>query len=313
MVPSTKGLVPGSDLAARFRKLLARSPGDQATLKDINWTITEMRPLLDSANMMPANWENLADHCKQSENQAMVIVQGTDTLAYTASALAFLLSSTEKTIIISGAQKPLEAEHGDAAGNLIGALVAARDAKFGVWVYFDKQLLPASRVVKKDALNPAGFAAPRRGLGSAPSNNTPLKWQAKTRNWSDLNIPVVHFTPGEMGTHLDTLIAADPQAIILSLYGLGTLPDRNAEVLGALAIAQSQDVVVVAISQSYIGQIDFSVYATGSKLAKLGVISGRDMTLEAAYTKLMVLFRMGYSRDEIRALLPRPIANELSP
>ncbi|MCP4011463.1 MAG: asparaginase, partial [Proteobacteria bacterium] len=108
------------------------------------------------------------------------------------------------------------------------------------------------------------------------------------------------------------LIATHPDAIILSLYGLGTFANHNQALLDALATAHKQGIIVVAISQCFIGYIDFSVYATGAQLSRMGVLSGRDITLEAAYTKLMILFRLGYSTQQIRTLFEQNLSHEMS-
>jgi len=118
--------------------------------------------------------------------------------------------------------------------------------------------------------------------------------------------------PGYRPSHLAALIATRPNAIILSLYGLGTFADHNKALLDALATAHKQGTIVVAISQCYIGYIDFSVYAAGAHLNQLGVLSGRDITLEAAYTKLMILFRLGYSTQQIKTLFEQNLSNEMS-
>ncbi len=307
------GLVPAPDLATRLKVLLDASSEYNKPLDAINWSLTETTPLLDSANIVPADWEAMAKLClEHKQADAIIFVHGTDTLAYTSSALAFLLPTIDIPIIITGSQKPLEAPDSDALDNLAGAMLEAGRAKPGVWVYFDFRLMPGARVVKKDAIHFAGFDTPRLPASAEHGTTTRIDWQGSRRDWDSTEVAYVHMVPGYRPSHLTALIATRPDAIILSLYGLGTLADNNTALLDALGSAQKQGIIVVAISQCYIGNIDFSVYATGAQLARLGILSGRDITLEAAYTKLMILFRLGYSARQIRALFEQNLSNEMS-
>lgn len=307
------GLVPAPGLAQRLKALLGATSQYNRQLEKIDWTLTECTPLLDSANIVPADWERMAEQCLENKQaDAIVIVHGTDTLAYTSSALAYLLQDIDIPVIITGSQQPMEAPGSDALGNLAGAMFKARQTRPGVWVYFDQRLMPGARVVKKDALHFAGFDTPRLFRSTENNATVQITWQATPRKWDSIQIANVHMMPGYPVPYLDALIATRPNAIILSLYGLGTLADQETELLDALRTAHEQGVIMVAISQCYIGRIDFSVYATGAQLARIGVLNGRDITLEAAYTKLMLLFRLGYSVSQIEGLFEQSINHEMS-
>ncbi len=307
------GLVPASGLAQRLKALLGDTRKYKSQLEEINWGLTECAQLLDSANIVPADWERMADQClEHKQADAIVLVHGTDTLAYTSCALAYLLQKIDIPVIITGSQKPLEAPGGDALDNLAGAMLKAGHTEPGVWVYFDQRLMPATRVVKKDAIHFAGFDTPRLLRSTESIAATQITWQTTPREWESIQIVNIHMMPGYQARYLDALIATRPNAIILSLYGLGTLADHNTELLEALCKAHEQGIIIVAISQCYIGHIDFSVYATGAQLTQIGVLNGRDITLEAAYTKLMVLFRLGYSISQIEALFELNISDEMS-
>ena len=319
MIPGAHGLEPAGDLAMRFEQALNDIPGSRDQLNAVHWNFVEHQPLLDSANMQPADWESIANTCiGLLDADALIIIHGTDTMAYTASALAYLLGPISIPVLITGAQKPLSEKGSDALGNLLGAMIQARNLSVtqslhSVWVYFHQRLLPATRVVKKSALDFDGFDAPRTGRDSAPPS-PPLKLHSASpaRAWNDIRIVTVVMQPWYPAIQLRALTGTRPQAIILALYGLGTLADMNHDLLSALEEAQHQGIILIAISQCYIGSIDFDIYATGRKLAQLGILSGEDITLEAAYTKLLVLFRRGYSTDEIKQLFVRPIANDMS-
>jgi len=313
MQAGAHGLVPASGLAARINVLLDASSKYKNQLDDIEWSLTENTPLLDSANIVPDDWEHMAKLCLEHKGaDAIVIIHGTDTLAYTSSALAFLLQDINIPVIVTGSQKPLHAPDSDALNNLIGAMLEARQVPPGLWVYFDHRLMSGVRTVKKDAIHFDGFDTPRLLQGSKAGVSEKIMWQASARDWDAIQITNVHMMPGYPVRHLNALIEARPDAIILSIYGLGTFADQNIALLEALHKAREQNIIVVAISQCYIGYVDFSVYATGRQLTALGVLSGRDITLEAAYTKLMVLFRLGYTIEQIKDLFERNINYEMN-
>jgi L-asparaginase len=314
MQPGHQGLVPASNFTGRLNAALEASPEHKHQLDQVEWSLTESATLLDSANIVPANWEELAGLCLNTKGaDGIVIIHGTDTLAYTSSALAYFLQDIKVPIILTGSQKPLGAKKSDALDNLVGAMLEVARAKPGVWVYFHQQLMPGARVVKKDAIGFAGFATPR--LTTLPEKAGPcpsINWQQSHRDWSSIQIATTQMVPGYNADHLGALINTRPDAIILSLFGLGTLADQNGALLSALRTAKQKNIVVTAVSQCYIGQIDFSVYSTGAQLALLGVLNGRDLTLEAAYTKLMVLLRMGYPVERVKQLFEQRLANDMS-
>jgi L-asparaginase len=254
----------------------------------------------------------LAERClAHKQADAILIIHGTDTLAYTSSALAFLLQDIAIPVIVTGSQKPLDAPRSDAMDNLVGAMLEARLASPGVWVYFNHRLMRGVRTVKKDAIHDDGFDTPRL-LQTSKTDITTLRWQPNPRDWDSIQVANVHMVPGYSANHLSALIKTQPDAIILSLYGLGTLADQNTALLEVLHRARAQNIILAAVSQCYIGYVDFSVYATGKQLTTLGVLSGRDITLEAAYAKLMVLFRLGYTIDQIKDLFEQNIKHEMS-
>ena len=313
MVAGSQGLVPAPDLHRRFEKALSAAPDISHSLRNISWSFIERTPLLDSANITPSDWESIARACRDTRGlSGLVIIHGTDTLYYKASALAFLLADTSIPVVITGAQKPLDVADGDALSNLQGAMLAASKYDAGVWVYFDRQLMPAARTVKKDAIHSDGFAAPRATPPYAQMPGKALSPQATLRDWSDISVVVVHMLPGYSVKQPSALINTHPDAIILELYGMGTLADQNSELLLQLANARNNNIVLVAISQCYIGTIDFDLYAPGQALKQLGALNAQDMTLEAAYSKLMLLFRLGYPDEDIRQLFLSPIASEMS-
>ena len=198
MQESAHGLVPAPGLAARLNAQLDANSELNQQAAQVQWSLFENDPLLDSANIVPENWETIAEQCRDSQAyQGIIVIHGTDTLAYTASALAFLLQHIDIPIILTGAQKPLGVTAGDALHNLVGAMLAARRAEPGVWVYFHHQLMPGARVVKKDAISFQGFTAPR--LTPLALNEPPsvvhIDRQAQVRDCSAVKVATSHLLP----------------------------------------------------------------------------------------------------------------------
>jgi len=304
MQAGKQGLTPAGGLDRRLRVALKESALPHHALTGISWKVHENPVLLDSANIGPTDWETLARQCREMQDiDAIVIIHGTDTLAYSACALAFFLQATRIPVVLTGSQLPLGTAKSDALDNISGAMQHAANGRPGVWVYFDRQYMPAARVVKKDALSFRGFSAPRAGPDSVDAvNHLSIDWQPVPRKWSAVQIASAHMVPGYSVNQLIALISSQPNAIILSLYGRGTFPDRNQALMQALIRARQQGILLVAVSQCYIASIDLSIYATGTGLGRIGVLSGRDITFEAAYAKLMVLYRLGYPPEEIERL-----------
>ncbi|MCP4010818.1 MAG: asparaginase, partial [Proteobacteria bacterium] len=197
------GLEPAPDLAARLEVLFGASDKYKNQIDTINWSLTETAPLLDSANIVPSDWEAMANLClKHKQADAIIFVHGTDTLAYTSSALAFLLPTIDIPVIITGSQKPLEAPGSDALDNLAGAMLEVDRAGPGVQVYFDFRLMPGARVVKKDAIHFAGFDTPRLSGSAERATTTPIGWQASRRGWDSIEVACIHMVPGYQPNHL---------------------------------------------------------------------------------------------------------------
>ncbi len=319
MEPSDQGLVPARNLAQHFEQALNQAPDLKADLSHVQWSITSLPVLLDSANIQPQHWEALAKQCiaitiDETKIDGIVIIHGTDTLAYTASALAYFLSDIKLPVIITGSQKPLyqtQNSLSDALDNLSGSLLIAGKTKAGVYVFFHDMLMPAARVVKKDAISFDGFATPRLSENITRTKPYALNWQNQNRPWASCHVAIVYMMPGFKPAQLKAIIETQPSAIILSLYGAGTLPDQDPELIETLTYAQAQNIILVGVSQCYIAKVDFSIYAAGNILHSLGVLNGKDLTLEAAYTKLMVLLRMGYTNDDIKHLFITPLVGEM--
>jgi L-asparaginase len=291
------------------------------------YTIHEYTPLLDSSNILPDDWwtiaQDIAAHYEAYDG--FVVLHGTDTMAYTASALAFMLEGLRKPVILTGSQIPLVELRNDARENLITSLlIAARYPVPEVCLYFANKLLRGCRAVKVSADDLDAFASPNYlPLGEAgvginiaweralplPPEGSPLKIRRLRQSY----VGALRLFPGITAPVLNNLLQPPLQGLVLEAYGVGNGPDRDPAFLSALKEAVDRGVVIVDCTQCLQGTVDLDGYATGNALKTAGVISGYDMTSEAALTKLYYLFSQGYPPDEVKAQVKASLRGELTP
>lgn len=309
MQASANGLAPASGFEARMREQLANQSIPA-------WRFREMSPLIDSANMTPAYWQRLRSAVVEAVDEgcdAVLILHGTDTLAYSAAAMSFQLLGLPAPVLFTGSMLPAGVPDSDAWENVSGALTALGEGlASGVQLYFHGQLLPPTRCAKVRSFGRHPFAALQR-MGNQPrAESLPAALdyrQPKTM----ADIGVLPLVPGMRAALVDSLVDSGIQALILECYGSGTGPSDNPEFLASLKRAQARDVVVVAITQCHEGGVELDVYEAGSRLRDAGVLSGAGMTREAAFGKLHALLGAGLANDEIRRLVELDLGTEALP
>lgn len=290
--------------------------------------LEECDPLLDSADMRPADWLRMADRIAANYEafDGFVILHGTDTMAYTASALPFMLRGLAKPVILTGAQIPLGSVRSDARDNVVTSLaIAARGDVPEVCVYFAEKLMRGCRTVKVNADGLDAFASPNypplgeAGIDIRIRHELVRKpgAQLEALHVQPLDGPVVgalRLFPGISARMLDNILRPPLQGLVLETYGVGNGPSRDPELLAVLRRAtQGPDpIVVVATSQCVRGTVDLGEYKTGAVLRDAGVRSGRDMTSEAALAKLYYLIRLGLTQAEIAVEIERDLVGELT-
>ena len=312
MQMSEAGLAPASGFEARLRAEQALHPERPTPA----WQFRELSPPIDSANMRQANWLAMRDAIVQAVDHdgfdAVLLLHGTDTLAYSAAALSFLLLGIPVPVLLTGSMLPAGSPGSDAWPNLFGALATlAEGCRPGVHLYFDGQLLHGARAskLKSEAFDAfVNMARPRHGqcLEQLPEA---LHYRRPRRA---VALAVVPLFPGLGAVQLRAVLASGVQGVLLECYGSGTGPADDAEFLAALREARQRGVVLGAISQCPLGHVDFAVSAAGSALAEAGLVSGGGMTREAALGKLFGLLGAGLPAAEVERLFALDLCGELA-
>lgn len=309
--------------AGHLASLLAAMP-ELASPELPETELVEFDPLLDSADMAPSDWLRVARLIERryAEFDGFVVLHGTDTLAYTSAALSFLLEGLGKPVVVTGSQVPLGEVRSDARENLIGALlVAAAGAVREVSVCFGGLVLRGNRVTKVSSTGFDAFDSPnhpplaRLGVTMELGPAAPRPAQAGPLRVADLapvSVAALRLFPGITPELVANVLRPPLAGLVLETYGAGNAPSRDPRLLEAIATAVERGVVVVNTTQCLRGGVDMDGYATGSALRRAGVVSGADMTPEAALAKLIWLLGQGLEPERVRELAARDLRGELT-
>jgi L-asparaginase len=300
------------------------------TLKNLalELTVISFEKPIDSSNIDPEHWKILAQIIAEhyDTHDGFVVLHGTDTMAYTASALSFMLAGLTKPVVFTGAQLPISEPRSDARENLITALELASAKKDGealvpeVCIYFDYELLRGNRSKKVESLQfdafDSGNYPPLAKAGvkidynfSAIRKSVDNKLHVYTK--LDTNIAILKLFPGIPDITIQAILRISGlRAVILETYGAGNAP-TSAALLKGLEQAIAKGLLVLNISQCPGGRVIQGRYETSRELQKIGVIGGADMTTEAAVTKLMVLIGE-FGSEKTKELISDSLAGELS-
>lgn len=293
--------------------------------------IEEFEPLLDSSNMAPADWLEIAGAVRRQHARydGFLVLHGTDTMAYTASALSFMLEELRKPVLLTGSQIPLSETRNDAQANLLTSLILlgryhARMAE--VLLYFDNLLLRGNRSTKVDSDAFAAFDSPKFPALGRTGIEIDIDWRLVTPPPAEAaaapprvvelgraTVASIRIFPGIRAAYLANILAPPVEGVVLECFGSGNAPARDAEFMAALRAATARGVVIVAVTQPLRGTADLRLYATGRALLEAGVVSGHDMTPEAALAKLFYLFAKGYPAERVKELMQHDLRGELTP
>lgn len=282
---------------------------------------------IDSSEATPADWLALAKALVGlwADYDGFVVLHGTDTMAFSAAALSFMLRALDKPVILTGAQIAMAVEGSDGLGNVVAALhFAAQPGLREVCIAFDGQLLRGNRATKVSTRRVAAFACPDfeplgRIVDGVPVLEAGLLLpKAASAPVFDLPpatcglVASLRFVPGLAPAALEACLEAAPRAIILECYGSGNVPSLNGATAAFLAKARERGIAVVARTQVFNGGTSPGAYAAGSLLTDHGVIDGGDMTFEASYAKLCHLTAQNADTSAIATAFTRNWAGERS-
>jgi len=277
----------------------------------------QLDPPIDSSNIKPEHWIRIAKEIedKYEDYQGFVVLHGTDTLAYTASALSFLLQNLAKPVILTGSQTPAGEPRNDAIENLITALMIASPQIAHippvpeVCVLFRNKLMRGNRVRPESPTEYIGFSSPNyMDLGTSGDtiriNNRATRNPSEQRFYADKsfdsNVMAIRIFPGIKPSVLRGFLETkDLRGVVLEAYGAGNVP-ASADFLRAIGDAVEREIVVVVVSQSPKGTVALGLFDVSDKLREHGAVSGLDMTPEAALTKLGWLLGQGLTFKQVR-------------
>lgn len=325
MVPTEHGFAPKSGaLINEFRRIR-----DLSSPQIPEWDLIEFEPLLDSTNVRYEQWNSIANAIALNYDKydGFVVLHGTDTLAYSASALSFMLEGLDKPVVFTGAQIPLCELRSDGYDNLITSMMIAADGVIReVSLCFGDAILRGNRAIKYSADGMVAFTSPNfNKLADAginiEYNHAAINEYVKNSLRSDVvnfvrlresRIAVIKIVPGIQFDIFEPIMCESLEGLVLETFGKGNIPDYDPALSRIISDASRCGTIVVVCTQCPAGTVSLGTYEAGATLVKAGAVSGGSMTTEAAFTKLLYLLSKNLPKDEIRRLMQTDLRGELA-
>ena len=316
------GLVPEPG----FVRCLESALAFDAQLEGFQCTVERVDPVIDSADAKPDFWIRLARRLWEARDRfdGFVVLHGTDTMAYTASALSFFLAGFDKSVVLSGAQVPITRTGSDAEANLSGAVMCACEPLLReVAIFFGGLLLRGNRARKWSSSARKAFCSPRWPPLARLVHDTVMVDESALLRRRPLHRPVprtdfclpvgnLKLYPGISPELVQLAGVVNIGGLVVEMYGAGTGPARDTELLHVIGRLTNRGTPVVGVSQCFNGELTPVLYATSRAFSEAGLIDGRDLTPEAALTKLVYLRCLEVPASDMATRIAEDIAGEIS-